>query len=267
MRAEDAESLAIGGGHSDRVAGGAIRVGIVLRAVRADKSERSAQFRIADSGQGRYVDRLAGIAARLFSVLPPCFLRCRPTIASTTPRWSASRSPRRDEVIGQGPSLIERPGLESRHEPGLIDQANLEGEQAEEQISRWVELTWRGRHRFSPRYQGSLVSAPQPRKYSSNNDLTRVFCSDATTTAEYVSHGGRCDIHAISCAVRAISFRRLEYSTSRTAWSSSQRRILAAVVDFYGLDDAVLSRPHNPRLARAYAARLCRRHTEMSLRG
>jgi hypothetical protein len=38
------------------------------------------------------------------------------------------------------------------------------------------------------------------------------------------------------------------------------------VTAFYGLDDAALSRRHDPHLARAVAAWLCRRHTEASLR-
>ena len=44
------------------------------------------------------------------------------------------------------------------------------------------------------------------------------------------------------------------------------KRIFAAVADFYGLDGASLSRRHDPHLARAVAAWLCRRHTEASLR-
>ncbi len=44
------------------------------------------------------------------------------------------------------------------------------------------------------------------------------------------------------------------------------KRIFAAVTSFYGLDDAALARRHDPHLARAVAAWLCRRHTEASLR-
>ena len=44
------------------------------------------------------------------------------------------------------------------------------------------------------------------------------------------------------------------------------KRIFAAVADFYGLDGALLSQRHDPHLARAVAAWLCRRHTEASLR-
>jgi putative transposase len=44
------------------------------------------------------------------------------------------------------------------------------------------------------------------------------------------------------------------------------KRILAAVAEFYGLEATSLSRRHDPHLARAVAAWLCRRHTEASLR-
>ena len=44
------------------------------------------------------------------------------------------------------------------------------------------------------------------------------------------------------------------------------KRIFAAVADFYGLNGALLSQRHDPHLARAVAAWLCRRHTEASLR-
>ena len=44
------------------------------------------------------------------------------------------------------------------------------------------------------------------------------------------------------------------------------KRIFAAVRSFYGLDEAALSRRHDPHVARAVAAWLCRRHTEASLR-
>ena len=53
---------------------------------------------------------------------------------------------------------------------------------------------------------------------------------------------------------------------ARQLASLDPKRILAAVADFYGLDDAALSRRHDPHLARAVAAWLCRRHTEASLR-
>jgi REP element-mobilizing transposase RayT len=44
------------------------------------------------------------------------------------------------------------------------------------------------------------------------------------------------------------------------------KRIFAAVAEFYGLEPAALSRRHDPHVARAAAAWLCRRHTEATLR-
>jgi putative transposase len=44
------------------------------------------------------------------------------------------------------------------------------------------------------------------------------------------------------------------------------KRIIAAVSAFYGLEEAALTRRHDPHLARPVAAWLCRRHTEASLR-
>jgi hypothetical protein len=44
------------------------------------------------------------------------------------------------------------------------------------------------------------------------------------------------------------------------------KRIFAAVRSFDGLDDAALSRRHDPHVSRAVVAWLCRRHTEASLR-
>jgi chromosomal replication initiation ATPase DnaA len=44
------------------------------------------------------------------------------------------------------------------------------------------------------------------------------------------------------------------------------KRIIAAVSAFYGLEEASLSRRHDPHLARPVAAWLCRCHTEASLR-
>jgi hypothetical protein len=40
-----------------------------------------------------------------------------------------------DEVVGQGSVLLERPRLEGGHQLRLVDQSDLEGEQAEEQIT------------------------------------------------------------------------------------------------------------------------------------
>ena len=40
-----------------------------------------------------------------------------------------------DEVLDERPALVERPGLEGPDEPGLVDQAILQGEQTDEEIA------------------------------------------------------------------------------------------------------------------------------------
>jgi hypothetical protein len=50
------------------------------------------------------------------------------------------------------------------------------------------------------------------------------------------------------------------------AAGSDPERIFTAVAQFYGVDDATLARRHDPHLARAVAAWLCRRHTEAPMR-
>ena len=59
----------------------------------------------------------------------------------------------------------------------------------------------------------------------------------------------------------------LEQSVVRHGWDLlCLRRLGAAVTSCYGLDERALSRRHDPHVARAVAAWLCRRHTEASLR-
>ena len=42
------------------------------------------------------------------------------------------------EVIGHGPGLVAGPGLEGGDELALLDQPDLQREQSEEQVARWV---------------------------------------------------------------------------------------------------------------------------------
>jgi putative transposase len=52
---------------------------------------------------------------------------------------------------------------------------------------------------------------------------------------------------------------------ARQLASLDPQRILAAVADFYDVDRALLAKRHDPHIARAVAAWLCRRHTEATL--
>ena len=81
------------------------------------------------------VERAAGMAARLFSGSPPCRLRCRATMALTAARPSALEPAAIGEVLGQGPGLVAGPGLEGGDELRLVDQADLQRDQAEEEVA------------------------------------------------------------------------------------------------------------------------------------
>ncbi len=62
-----------------------------------------------------------------------------------------------DEMVGQGPALVARPGGECRKQPPLVDQAVLEGEQAEEQVTRGVGRLRHGSGSQSQSVQGGTV--------------------------------------------------------------------------------------------------------------
>ena len=59
-------------------------------------------------------------------------------MASTAARCVGVEVAAVDEVVGQRPALVAGPGVEGGDELALVDQAVLEGEQAEEQVARWV---------------------------------------------------------------------------------------------------------------------------------
>ncbi len=52
---------------------------------------------------------------------------------------------------------------------------------------------------------------------------------------------------------------------ARRLASLDPKRILAAVADYYEVEPALLAKRHDPHMARAVAAWLCRRHTEATL--
>ena len=52
---------------------------------------------------------------------------------------------------------------------------------------------------------------------------------------------------------------------ARQLASLDPKRVLAAVADFYDVEPALLAKRHDPHMARALSAWLCRRHTEATL--
>ena len=62
-------------------------------------------------------------------------LDVRAARASTTEPLGGIEMARRREVVGQGPRLVAGPGVERGDELRLLDQAVLQGEQAEEEMA------------------------------------------------------------------------------------------------------------------------------------
>ena len=88
-------------------------------------------------------------------------------MASTPARCVGVEVAAGDEVVGQGPGLVAGPGLEGGDELGLVDQAVLQGEQAEEQVAVGGDgghgaILPGGRHGrwpFGPRRRGPAAGA------------------------------------------------------------------------------------------------------------
>ena len=128
---QDAEALAVGGGGADSVAGGPVGFG-------AGAGGELAQG-LLDVGVGEGGKRLAGgppggdggeallgVAAVLLQVQPDHGLDAGALVGVEVATGG--------EVLGQGPGLVAGPGLEGGDELDLVDQAVLQGEQAEEQV-------------------------------------------------------------------------------------------------------------------------------------
>ena len=81
------------------------------------------------------VERPAGIAARLFSMSPlwPSHMQVGQGLDGGAA--GGIDVPQRDQVVGQGPRLVAGPGVERGDELRLLDQAGLQGQQAEEEMA------------------------------------------------------------------------------------------------------------------------------------
>ena len=91
--------------------------------------------RVADGGErlaggpagGDGGEALLGVAAVLLQVQPDHGLDAGALVGVEVAAGG--------EVLGQGPGLVAGPGLEGGDELALVDQAVLQGEQAEEQVA------------------------------------------------------------------------------------------------------------------------------------
>ena len=134
---EDAEPLAVGGGRADGVAGGAVGVAVGVGRAEAEPTWARVASRSGSPSRGQALaggaaggdggQALLGVAAVLLEVAGHQGLDGGSVVGVEV---AAA-----DEVVGQGAGLVERPGLEGGDELALVDQAVLQGQQAEEQVA------------------------------------------------------------------------------------------------------------------------------------
>ena len=135
VRPQDAEPLAVAGRRADGVGGRAVGIAVLGRAVPGGHmAERRLDIRVAEPGQAlarRLAGRHGGQAlldvAVLLEVQGDQRLEAGAGVGvQVTPG---------DEVVGQAPGLVARPGLEGGDELALVDQPVLKREQSEEEMA------------------------------------------------------------------------------------------------------------------------------------
>jgi hypothetical protein len=138
MGAEDAEPLTVGGGRAHRDAGGAVGV-IVIGAGRrmgqADASEGRLDLRVAQVGQALARGPGGGDGGEALLRVAGVSLDVQGGQGLDGGSLGGIEVAQRDQVVGQGPRLVAGPGVERGHELRLLDQAGLQGEQAEEEMA------------------------------------------------------------------------------------------------------------------------------------
>ena len=131
MGPQDAEPQAVGGGGADGVAGRAVGVGVGAGAEPGegllDRGVAQRRERLAGGGPGGD----GGKAPLEITVFGDVQVRHR---LDHGPLGVVEMT-EGEEMVGQGPGLVQRPGLESGHELDLVDQPVLKREQSEEEMA------------------------------------------------------------------------------------------------------------------------------------
>ena len=159
VRTKNAKPQAVAGGRANGVCGGelGVRIGILPGRGRADADQAGCDGGLADRGQA-----LAGRAAggdggqAFFDVV--AVLRQVPgdqgLDGNTVVGVEAAPV---DQVIGQRPGLVASPGGECREQRPLVDQAILQGQQAEQQVTRRVSRSGHGGGSHSHSIEGPTM--------------------------------------------------------------------------------------------------------------
>ena len=133
---EDAVSLAVRRGRRDGVADRAFGVIFAIAIGAEDEAdERRVDLRVVDGGEAppdRRLDPDGGEALLRVAAVP---LEVLGGQRSISPALLGVEVAEGLEVVVQGPCLVAGPGLEGGHELGLVDQADLESQKAEEEVA------------------------------------------------------------------------------------------------------------------------------------
>ena len=106
---------------------------------RANVTEGRLDVRAAGARETSRVERPTARTARLFPVSPPERLDMQTGDGLDGGAARGIEVAELDEVVGQGSALVASPGGECRKQRPLVDQAVLEGQQAEEQIALGID--------------------------------------------------------------------------------------------------------------------------------
>ena len=131
----------LGGEPGQDAAGSAAATGSEVDRVRADPSPPGRPARLAASSGSssparlRCVERAAGSGGQALRGAAAVLLQMAGDQGLDGGTVVGVEVAAADQVLGQRPLLVERPGLKGGDELPLVDQAVLEGEQAEEQVA------------------------------------------------------------------------------------------------------------------------------------
>ncbi len=164
VRPEDAEPLAVGGGRADGIAAGAFGIIVVSSRYRSRADVPEGRLDVGPAGtretlasrapDGQGGEALAGVAAEGLD------MQAGDGIDGGATRGIEVSEV--DEVVGQRPALVASPGGEGRKQRPLVDQADLQGQQTEEEVAFGIH----GGHgmRLSKARQDSRAPGHRPRR-------------------------------------------------------------------------------------------------------
>ncbi len=134
VRPQDSEPLAVAGGLPDRIACCAVGV-IALGRGGGDLGEGTAEVGVVNPGQALAGGAPGGEGGQALPHIAAVHLQVQTDHGLDAGALVRVEVAAGGEMVGQRPVLVERPGLEGSDELDLANQAVLQGQQAEEQVT------------------------------------------------------------------------------------------------------------------------------------